>query len=107
MSFNIFQEITNLIHKTEDLSPDEKTSLSLVVQYYKEQNEEHETFADVFQYSEKEMPGISSEFKEKKGKGLAEFRQHLEDRIHHLEGEYPDLTASINQVFTTLSNMGV
>lgn len=107
MSFNIFEEITGLIHKTEDLSPEEKSSLNELIQYYKDQNTEYKTFADTFESNEDDMPGLSSNYKDKIAKKLKEFKQHLEDRIHHLEGEYPELTENINRIFTSLSNLGI
>ena len=107
MKKNLFNEINRIIKKKTNLSPTERSSLSLLIKDLEHDIMDEDIIAKELKKSESDMPGLSSIHAETTNKKMSLFYQKIKARIHHFESEHPDLLAAIDSFCTTLSNMGI
>ncbi len=106
MPSNIFKEISRIINKREDLSPNEKSSLQEIIHHYEEDYINQSHILNTIN-KEENMPGLKEELNKKQKNDIHNFQNNLKESIQEFGIDHPELMDSITQLCTTLSNLGV
>ena len=107
MPNSIFQEISSLINKRKDLSPSEKTSLSMVIHHFEENYTDQKKVNKILTDNESHMPGIKKDIIKKNEEDIQSFKKQLIKGINSFGVEHPELMDNISRLCTSLSNLGI